>query len=138
MSTSTLMSTASTTSAMDFHSSTGSGTGITGSVELTEDVVTQVINSSPASVHQDIWAGSQAINYSSSGNFTCLDMSTGGKLPGIATFSRPMTVTHEGYTPKVKAEYNNWTAISLTRSKQQCDLGKSFKWHTIHKYIIYL
>ena len=29
-------------------------------------------------------------------------MSTGGKLPGIATFSRPMTVRHEGYTPKVQ------------------------------------
>ena len=100
MSTSTSMSTASTISAMDLHSSTSTGT--TGSVELIEDVVTQVINSSPASVHQDIWAGSQAINYSSSGNFTRLNMSTGGKLPGIATFSRPMTVTHEGYTPKVQ------------------------------------
>ena len=29
-------------------------------------------------------------------------MSTGGKLPGIATFSRPMTVTHERYTQKVQ------------------------------------
>ena len=102
MSTSTSMSTASTTSAMDLHSSACTGTGTTGSVELTEDVVTQVINSSPASGHQDIWAGGQAINYSSSGNFTGLDMSTGGKLPGIATFSRPMTVTHEGYIPKVQ------------------------------------
>ena len=73
-----------------------------GSVELTEDAITQVINSSPASVHQDIWAGSQAINYSSSGNFTGFDMSTGGKLPGIATFSRPMTIRHEGYAPKVQ------------------------------------
>ena len=52
MSTSTLMSTTSSTSAMDLHSSAGTGT--TGSVELTEDVVTQVINSSPASAHQDI------------------------------------------------------------------------------------
>ena len=87
MSTSTSTSTASTTSAMDLHSSagTGTGTGTTGSVELTEDV-TQVINSSPASGHQDTWDGSQAINYCSSGNFTRLNMPTGGKLPGIATF----------------------------------------------------
>ena len=87
---------------MDLHSSASTGTGTTGSVELTEDVVTQVINSSPASARQDIQPGSQAINYSFSGNFTRLDMSTGGKLPGIATFSRPMTVRHEGYTPKVQ------------------------------------
>ena len=59
---------------MDLHSSASTSTGTTGSVELTEDVVTQVINSSPASAHQDIWVGGQAINYSFSGNFTGLDM----------------------------------------------------------------
>ena len=78
MSMSTSTSTANTTSAMDLHSSTSTGTGTMGSVELTEDVVTQVINSLPASAHQDIQAGGQVINYSSSGNFTRLDMSTGG------------------------------------------------------------
>ena len=52
--------------------------------------------STSTSTSTDIQAGSQAINYSSSGNFTRLDMSTGGKLSGIATFSRPMTVMHEG------------------------------------------
>ena len=136
MSTSTPTSTTSTTSAMDLHSSASTGT--TGSVELTEDVVTQVINSSPASAHQDIWAGSQAINYSPSGNFTRLHMSTGGKLPGIAIFSRPITVRHEGYTPKVQRLGTITGPVSLIRSKQQCGLRNSFKWYAIHNYIIYL
>ena len=99
MSTSTF--TEMTTSAWDVHSSTSTSTSTTGSVQLTKDVVTQVISSSPASVHEDIWGGSQVINLSSCGNFTRVDMSTGGTLPGIASFHRPMTVAHEVYRPNV-------------------------------------
>ena len=97
MSTSTEM----TTSAMDVYSSTSTSRSTTDSVQLTKDVVTQVICSSPDSAHQEIHGGSHAINLSSSGNFTGLHMSTGGTLPGIASSSRPMTVpvVHDAYRP---------------------------------------
>ena len=100
MSTSTSTFTEMTTSAINVHSSTNTST--TSSIPLSEDVVMQVINSSPASVHEDIWGGSQAINFSSSCTFTGVDMSSGGMLPGIASFCRPMTVAHEAYRPNVQ------------------------------------
>ena len=141
MSMSTSMSTSTftemTTSVIDVHSFTSTST--TGSVQLTEDVVTQVISSSPASVQEDIWGDSQVINLSSSGNFTRVDMSTGGTLPGIASYSRPMTVAHEAHRPNVQRfRYHHWAAVSLTKGKWQCSVRKSFKCPRIHKYIIYL
>ena len=61
-------------------------------VQLTEDIITKVINA-PVSVHQDNVSATHAVNLTSN-----MDMST-APLPGMSTFTTPMTPPVEAYQP---------------------------------------